>query len=188
MDAAGVRLVPGRLDRWAGTARPIRVGRGRAGAGGRAVCGIAYPGFMSHWEVVFRSRVTMRGMPACLASSDALLDPSNPAALLAPQATDPDAPAFSSFSASSSSSASSPSAVSALEERALSLASGLELTLRSLNHLVERVHHSSFLYLLAGLDRWGGGAGWGGACSRRGASGQGLGGGMPAGGGVNGSA
>ncbi|KAG2436661.1 hypothetical protein HXX76_006189 [Chlamydomonas incerta] len=89
VDAAGLRLVPGRHDPWTGAGRPIR-------------------------------------------------------------ASDPS----SSSAAASASPAAAASSAAALEERALSLASGLELTLRSLNNLVERVHHSSFLYLLAGLDRY----------------------------------
>ncbi|GLI60072.1 hypothetical protein VaNZ11_002103 [Volvox africanus] len=41
-----------------------------------------------------------------------------------------------------------------LHHRALILSSSLELTLRSLNNLVERVHHSSFLYVLTDHDRY----------------------------------
>ncbi|GFR40399.1 hypothetical protein Agub_g951, partial [Astrephomene gubernaculifera] len=48
---------------------------------------------------------------------------------------------------------SSPASAS-LESSALSLAASLELVLRSLNNLVERVHHSPFLYLLTGRERF----------------------------------
>ncbi|GLC39007.1 Glycosylphosphatidylinositol anchor attachment 1 protein [Pleodorina starrii] len=41
-----------------------------------------------------------------------------------------------------------------LQQRALSLSYCLELTLRSLNNLVERVHHSPFLYVLTDTDRF----------------------------------